>query len=320
MARSPQDVMYDDRVTQLLGDLDDTCASSMYEANKLARKAIFKHFDASAKSSLTTAIATLKKTMAATAVEFDRCYDGKAKDLNKFKACLSKELDALDNLEEIQGRMHVLEDKALDVVLAAFLVPVASISGANGELSALLRRMNALSAKLQKAIKTVRDVKIKGAVSAALAGIGLCAGSLGSAVVITVGVSSFAINQGLSMTLNGNEPNDVKKTMTAAKGGSTVAKALGKFPKAFGPVLNLASGVVDIREVFISEQAMADVQKEIKALDKEFKKLLPRVAKQFDDLEKLALSTEKALSAALSGVKAFSPTKGKVHTLPNLMR
>ena len=318
--RTPQEIMEDAKIEKILDDFLIACLSSSKEAGRLSKTTVFKMLNASIKSSFNTTENTLLTACQKTENERDNCLDGKSGDISKMKSALNAQLDAFDSMEDYNGRMGALVDKGIDQMLGAFLTPIVALGGANGELTALQKEMDAIHKKLLKAVKACRDAKIKGMVTAATGAIVICTGPIGGGIALTTAVGAFVVNVGLGFIFNGNEPSAVKKSWTVAKGGDAVAKKLVNVPKAFGPVMVLASGAVDISEAFANEREKAALVKEIKALDVKLKKIMPKVAKQFDDLAKLATKTESETKMALAIVKDFKPSRTKGHTLPNLLR
>lgn len=312
--------MEDAKIEKILDDFLNACLSSMNEASRLSKTTVFKMLSSSIKSSFNAQDTALLIACEKTEKERDNCLDGVSRDMAKMKSALNAQLDAFDNLEEYNGRMGALVDKGTDQMLGAFLTPIVALGGANGELTALQKEMDVVHKKLLKAVKACRDAKVKGMVTAATGALVICTGPIGGGIALTAAVGSFVVNVGLGFILNGNEPSAVKKSWTVAKGGNAVAKKLTTVPKAFGPVMVLVSGAVDISEAFANEREKAALFKEIKALDVKLKKLMPKVAKQFDDLAKLASKTESETKMALAIVKDFKPTKTKGHTLPNLLK
>lgn len=320
VTRTPQEVMEDRKIAVILDDLLQTCIDSLADAKKITSGKTFKAMDSATKSKFNKCQDTLLTTTENTENERDNCLNGKAKDLSKMKSCLQKQLDALDNLEEFNGRMQVLEDKAVEATLAAFLAIIVLVRGANGDLVVLQKRFLALAKKVEKAIKATRDAKIKGMLGAGLAAIGICLVPFGAGIAMVGGITLVGIEVALGYALKGNEETTVKKSWNVASGAGAVADGLDKMPKSFGPMMILATGAVDIREAFLNQKELDAFQKEIKAVSAEMKKKLPKAAKQFKELEKMAKKTKADVTSAIASVRSFKPSKGAYHKLPGLMK
>jgi len=318
--RPPQEVMEDRRIAGVLNDLFDACFDANKAANSIAGGKTFKALDSSTKSTFNKYWDTMLAATEAAENERSRCLDGKAKDLNTMKTLLTKQLDALDTIEDITGRMQVLEDKALDAILAAFLAMLVLTQGANGDLLLMQKKSHALLDKMAKAIRACRDARIKMQLGAGMAAIAICLVPLGGGIAVIGGIALFGVETALGYALAGNEETKVKKAWNLASGVGAMADGLDKMPKSFGPAMILATGAVDMREVFKNERDLAAFQKELKSLSADISKLAPKAGKQFRELEKLGQKIGKELPAAISAVKSFKPTKGKYHSLPSMLK
>lgn len=318
--RSPKEVMEDRKIAVILDDLLQTCIDSLSDAKKITNGKTFKALDSATQNKFNKCQDTLLTTSEDTEKERDNCLDGKSRDLTKMKSCLLKQLDALDNLEEFNGRMQVLENKAVEATLAAFLAIIVIVRGANGDLLVLQKRFLALSKKLEKAIRATRDAKIKGMLGAGLAAIGICLVPFGAGVALIGGITLVGIEVALGAALKGNEETTLKKSWSVASGVGSVADGLEKMPKSYGPVMILATGAVDLREAFLNQRELDAFQKEVKAVSAEMKKKLPKAAKQLRELEKMAKKTRADVTSAIAAVRSFKPKKGIHHRLPGLLK
>ena len=320
VSRTPQDVMYDPIINSILNDLDDSCADCIHTANGLKRTNTFKSLDNGSKSSLNNAVTTLQRKISLTATEIANCYDGKAKDLNKLKACLTSELDALDSLEEINGRLQVLEDAQLEAKLLLFLAAASQCVGYTAQLRDLQNKFNAVAKKVEKAIKGCRDARIKGILGAGLGAIGICLIPCGAGIAFWGGITLAGVETGLGNALNANEETSIKKAWNKASTAGAVADGLGKMPKSFAPAMIIVTGAVDLREAFATDKELETVRKELSKIMADIKLLAPKLSKMYLEFQKQAKATEKSYKAAVAGVRSFKPTKGKIHTLPSLMK
>ncbi|MGC1504035.1 MAG: hypothetical protein WA782_07815 [Sulfitobacter sp.] len=319
-ARSPADVMIDPKIITIFDDLYDTCAECLYRAKGLMRSKTYKALDSATKSSFSRSVDDLRRSSVACGLEISNCDDGKSKDLKALKSRLQTFLDALDTLEEYNGLLEILEKKSIDAKLGGFLTVLALVQGANGDLKLLQKKFLALSDKLAKAIRATRDAKIKGMLGAGIGAIGICLVPLGTGIAMVGGIGLFVTEQALGQLLKGNEDTKAKKAFGLASGVGTMADGLGKMPNAFGPLQILATGAVDIREAFINERAMIAVQKDIKALTADVKRIIPKAAKQYKELGKIAKATQKDLKSALTSIQNYTGSQGGYHHLIGMLK
>jgi len=194
------------------------------------------------------------------------------------------------------------------------------VVGYGGEFNKLIRDMESLRSKLQKAIKAVRDVKTKTMVAGAIAAVGVCLTPLGATAAVIVTISGFAVGQALDATLNGNVDSEAKKTWDKVSKVGDAADTIGKMPKAFGPVMALISSGVDLRECFTNERDKQAVEKQIKDLKTRIDKLGPPYAKMYQEMSKKGSEVMSKLTKAASDVNSFRPSKPKAHNLPKLLK
>lgn len=247
--------------------------------------------------------------MDASETERDVCLKGKARDTRKLKSCLQAQLAALSVLEETNGRMEVLEDAAAQAVITVALASIAVVLGITPKLALVQRDLEDLRKQLERAITAARDAKVKAAVAAASAAIGVCLTPFGAAVAVGGGITLFAAETAISYAYNGNEESTVKKTWNAASGAAAVADGLHGLPAAFGPALVLVGGAVDIRECFATEREKADVLARITALRAEFTRTVAQAARDFATLGKACAEAQKALHDAIVAVGSVRVSK-----------
>ena len=307
--QTPQQIVEDRKVAGLLDDLFDDCLDADKTARKIAAGTVFRVMDSKSCSSFEKDWDALLSAVDACESERDVCLKGKARDTRKLKSCLQAQLDALSVLEQANGKMQVLEDAATQAATTSALASITAVLGIAPKIAIVQKDLADLRGQLEKAILAARDAKVKTAVAAGSAAIGVCLVPFGAAVGVVGGITLFAVETAIGAAFNGNEESTVKKTWNAASGAAAVADGLYGLPAAFGPALVLVGGAVDIGECFATERDMADVQAKITALSREFKSTIAQAARDFETLGKMCAAAQKALLSAIAGVMAVrAPT------------
>jgi len=318
-SRSAKEIVEDRKIDWLLEDMESELGEALSFSDKLFRGESLKH-SAQAKRNLSDAYSRCDRAFTAYEKEYLLCAKGKSTDIAKLKKLISALLDALDDLHEINGRIMVLEQASLNAKLFAFLTILGQVVGYGGEFNKLIRDLESLQGKLEKAIKAVRDVKTKAMVSGAIAAVGICLTPLGATAAVIVTIGAFAVGQALDSTLDGNVDSDVKKTWDKVSKLGDAADLIGDMPKAFGPVMVLLSSGVDLGECFANEREKAAVLKEIKDLKGRIEKLGPPYSKMYRGMLKEGSEVMAKLTKAARDADSFKPSKSKAHDLPKLLK
>ncbi|MFN3823821.1 MAG: hypothetical protein ACK4RN_07575 [Pseudorhodobacter sp.] len=318
-SRSAKEIVEDRKIDWLLEDMESELGEALALSDKLFRSASLRHA-AQGKRNLSDASAQCDRAFIAYEKEYVLCAKGKSTDIAKLRKLVSALLDALDDLHDMNGRILVLEKADVDAKLFSFLSVLGQIVGYGGEFNKLIRDMESLHGKLEKAIKAVRDVKTKAMVAGAIAAIGICLTPLGATAAVIVTISAFAVGQALDSALDGNVDSDVKKTWDKVSKLGDAADLIGDMPKAFGPVMVLLSSGVDLAECFANEREKDAVLKEIKDLKGRIEKLGPPYAKMYRDMLKKGNETMSNLTKAARDADSFKPVKSKSQTLPSLLK
>ena len=317
--RTPQEILEDNKIKVLIDDLESEIEDAFTTVGKLTNSASLKNAPKGGRN-LDIAEMALGKAFDAYEREYSLCVKGKSTDIAKLKSLVSTLLDKLDDLQEMIGRVEVLENAEMNARLLLLMTLLGQVVGYGGEFNKLIRDMESLRSKLQKAIKAVRDVKTKTMVTGAIAAVGICLTPLGATAAVLVAITGFAVGQALDSALDGNVDSDAKKTWDKISKVGDAADTIGKMPKAFGPVLTLISSGVDLRECFTNERDKQAVEKQIKDLKTRIDKLGPPYAKMYQEMSKKGSEVMSKLTKAASDVNSFRPSKPKAHTLPNLLK
>lgn len=307
--QTPQQIVQDRKVAGLLDDLFDDCLDADKTAKTISTGKVFRALDSRSRSSFESAWDALLTAVEASERERDVCLAGKAKDTRKLKACLQTQLTALPTLEGAIGRMEALEDAALQATTTAALASITAVLAVAPKLAIVQRDLEDLRKQMEKAIVAARDAKVKTAVAAASAAIGVCLTPFGAVIAVTGGITLFAAETAISYALNGNEESTVKKTWNAASGAAAAADGLVGLPAAFGPALVLVGGAVDIRECFASESEKADLLAKITAMGREFDRTVAQAARDLATLGKACADAQRALADAIAAVKSVRTAK-----------
>ena len=209
--RTPQDVLSDRKIAILLDDLLQDCLDAIGTAKGLRRRAIGKVMGSATAKRFEGCMDAVLRSSGAVEAERDRCLAGKASNLKAMRGLVQAQLDALDNLEEFNGRVQVLEDAMMTASLADFMALIVMVQGVSMALVRLQRRLEALRDKLAKAIRNIRDAKIKAMVGAAIAAIGVCIVPMGPVVVFIGGMTLVGADIAVDMALQGSEESKLKK-------------------------------------------------------------------------------------------------------------
>jgi hypothetical protein len=286
--KTPQQTLEDRKVAGMLDDLlEDTCDCTE-TAEKLSRSSILRSC-APVQSALTAGFRTLDGAMQKAETERGVVLDGKAKDLRKFKGYVQTQVDALSDLETLNGKAEVLEDAAVNASTTAALASITAVLAIAPKVALVQRDLGDVRNQLAKAIIAARDAKVKAAVAAASA-------------------AMFTAESAIGAAFNGNEESTAKKTWNAASGAAAAADGLYGLPAAFGPALVLVGGAVDISECFAAERDKADLMAKITALSREFKGTIAQAARDLETLGKTCATARKALLDAIADVKSFRPS------------
>ncbi|MEM7441455.1 MAG: hypothetical protein AAF393_17840 [Pseudomonadota bacterium] len=183
----------------------------------------------------------------------------------------------------------------------------------------LKKRLEELRKKLEKAIRATRDAKVKGILGAGFGALAIVLIPFGGWVPIVGGVLLAGTEAALRQLLKGNEESTTKKTWTVLSTARAVADGLGKAPKDFAPLMVLATGAVDMEEAVSNVKDMAAIKKEIKKLDADLRKTLPKVAKQLKDLDKKTKGVRLAYKKSMSSVRSYRAGKSSGHNLLKML-
>jgi hypothetical protein len=205
--------------------------------------------------------------------------------------------------------MEVLEDAAAQTAITLALAGITAVLGIAPKLAVVQKDLEDLRKQLEKAITAARDAKVKTAVAAASAAVGVCLASFSAPVAIGGGIALFTVETAISYAYNGNEEGTVKKTWNVASGAAAAADGLIGLPAAFGPALVLVGGAVDIRECFTTESEKAALQAKISALSQEFSRTIAQAARDFATLGKTCAEAQKALRDAIAAVGSVRVSK-----------
>ena len=306
--KSPKETLDDRKVAGLLADLmEDTC-DCVDNADKLSRSTILRSCT-EVKTALATGMRTLEGAMDKAENERGTVLNDKAKDLRKFKGYVVAQLAALDDLEVLNGKAEVLEDAAVNAATTAALASITAVLAIAPKVALVQKNLDELRKLLEKAILAARDAKVKTAVAAASAAIGVCLTPFGTVVGVVGGIALFTAESAIGAAFNGNEESTVKKTWNAASGAAAAADGLYGLPAAFGPALVLVGGAVDIGECFAAERDKADLMAKITAMSREFKGTIAQAASDLETLGNMCAAARKSLLDAIADVKAVRPPK-----------
>ncbi|KIN64821.1 hypothetical protein Z946_3714 [Sulfitobacter noctilucicola] len=312
--------MEDRKIGVILDDLLQSCIDSLSAADKISKGKTYKALDAASKSAFIKCQNELLKTSENSEKERDNCLNEKSKDLNKMKAALTKQLTALDNLEEINGRMHVLEDADVEKNLAEFLTATKTLKNLEADLKKLETSFDSVLKKLKKAEVAAKDSSLKAIFGGGIGAIALCLTPFGPGIALSAATVVFVSNTAVGQVLNGNEPSTVKQGTSLASAAGPLAKLFKSTPKSFGPVLYVATTTVNIGEAFSNVNEAVQLKKEIKSLLASIKSLTPKFEKAFATFATWGDATQKTISTALAGVRSFKPKKGAFHKLPSMLK
>jgi hypothetical protein len=302
--QTPQQIVEDRKVAGLLDDLFDDCLDADKTAKKLSSGETYRSMSPDAQSAFDKDWDALLSALDASEKERDVCLAGKAKDTRKLKSLIQAQLDALSVLELAIGRVEVLEDAAAGKSLNTAVSAITAVMGVAAPIALVQKDLADLYKALQKATTAARDAKVKAAVSAGTAAIGVCLASFSAPVSITGAVVLFTVRTAVGAAFNGTEDSTVKKTWGVASGATSAAKALFGLSDAIGPALILVSGAVDISECFAAEREKADVLARITAMKRTFDTTIANAAKLLDELGKACAEAESTLRDAVAAVKA----------------
>ncbi|MFN4170867.1 MAG: hypothetical protein ACK4GW_03840 [Pseudorhodobacter sp.] len=317
--RAPKEILKDSKIIVLIDDMEEEVADALETAVKLSRSSALKHAP-QGKRALSAAESTTDRAYVAYEREYVLCEKGKSTDIAKLKKLISSLLDATDDLIEINGRIEVLEDADLDAKLFLFLTLLGQVVGYNAQMRDLMRDLESVHKKLEGAIKGIRDAKTKAMFGAALGATVVCITPLGATVAVLATIGAVVAEQALDAVLDGNVDGDVKKSWDKVSKIGDAADTIANFPKAYGPVMVLINGAVDIADCFGTIREKDAFVAEAKAVKAKIDKLAPAYAKMYREMDKKGKEVMTKLTKAARDVNSFKPGTSKTHNLPNLLK
>ncbi len=314
-ATAPKDALSDRKVSGLLDDLLEDTGDTMDTAAALQRGTAMRHCSSTLLSNYDRALTTLHTAMQNTEHERGNVLAGKAKDLKKFKTLLQTQLDALATLEELNGGFEVLQDADIGAVIVTIIAVLHELAAPASEMGRLQREVESIRSKLQTAITAARDAKVKAMLGAGLTALTALLPPMGVAASLAVFAGKIVASEVIDATLQGREDSKAKVVWGYADKVSGAAQAIDALPKAFGPLLDIVSGVVDIGECFAAERDKQALIDQLKTFMADFKKAAAAFIAVSDKFAAAVADAQATLKDAIAAVKAFRPVKASYQAL-----
>lgn len=311
----PKAVLSDSKVAGLLDDMFDDCLDTDNDADTLSRGAVYRAMSSTGRRPFDSAWDAMLAAVSASEKERSAVLAGKAKDLRRFKGLVQTQLDATVSCQEVVGRMQVLEDAALDAVLAEVVGAFALVAGPGGTVRGLEGQLADIQRKLQAAERVARDEKVKLAVSAAVTAAGVVMPELSLAGKAAMALSNLALDAALDSALQGREDGKLKSAWDTTDKVATIADGLDKLPKAAGPLMDLVGTAIDLNDAFASEAEAEKVRQQVARFVKDLESARAAFRSAADKLAKIVGTSRGKLTAALKAVASFRATKGSYHAV-----
>lgn len=243
--------------------------------------------------------------------EWNLVVFGKSKTTKKLIPAYEKFVISLCLLEEQNNQFTALADSQVAKISIGLIGLITEMrKGIAKRFVAVEAELKQLKKDLEKAQKEVTEAKWQAGINVALTAVTLALGPAGLGARIALGVGSFAAHTLVDAALGPSKGSVVGTVNTAA---GEVASATSKLKPAAQKLAGAASGLVtlglDIGEIQDAKQILADLQKRMPKVAKEYAMLAEQMKSHASHMRKLAAAYDSAVSGVQKATDKYKSSR-----------